>query len=109
MRIAWLVVFLAVTVGAFPVADRTAQEQDATAPAEPNGTFSGAVVELTADRVTVSRSAANGHVERHTFLLKPETRIEGKLKTKARVTVGFNNTDEGDVARLIVVRQPKKP
>ncbi len=108
MRIAWLIVLLALTAAAFPAPNRAAQEPDTTAPAEPNGTFSGTVVELTADRVTVSRSAAGGHAERHTFLLKPETRVEGKLKTRARVTVGFNNTDEGDVARLIVVRQPKK-
>jgi hypothetical protein len=41
-------------------------------------------------------------------MLKPETRVEGHLRAKARVTVGFVNTPEGDVAQLIVVREKKK-
>jgi hypothetical protein len=73
-------------------------------------TFAGPVVELSADRVTVSRSILGKPAETRTFLIKPDTRVEGKLRARARVTVGFVTTDEGDVARLIVVRatQSKK-
>jgi len=73
--------------------------------------FSGTVVELTADNLTVVRSTAGAKTERRTFQILPETRVEGKLRVKVRVTVGFVKTDSGDVARLIVVRQPpaKKP
>ena len=39
------------------------------------------------------------------FLIKSDTRIEGKLRVKLKVTVGFVTSDDGDVARLIVVRQ----
>jgi len=103
-------VFLAAGASAFPPQEPAApQQQDTTAPAEPSDTFSGTIVELNSDNLTVSRSGPGGRAERHKFLLKPETRIEGKLKTKVRVTVGFTSTDEGDVARLIVVRQQKKP
>jgi carbonic anhydrase/acetyltransferase-like protein (isoleucine patch superfamily) len=58
----------------------------------------------------VSRSILGKPAETRTFLIKPDTRVEGKLRARARVTVGFVTTDEGDVARLIVVRatQSKK-
>ena len=73
--------------------------------------FSGTVVELSAEQVTVVRSTVGSKRERRTFLIKPETRVEGKLRLRARVTVGFVTTDDGAVANLIVVRSttPKKP
>ncbi len=66
-------------------------------------TFSGPIVDLTAEKITVSRSIL-GKPEKKTFLIKADTKIEGKLKVKVKVTVGFVSLDEGDVARLIVVR-----
>jgi len=102
--------------GSVPVVPRvTAQQsqpqqaqQQPPQPPQESETFAGTVVELTATRVTVSRSILGGAAERRSFLLKPDTRVEGKLRVKARVTVGFVNTEEGDVARLIVVREKKK-
>ena len=67
-------------------------------------TFSGPIVEITASEITVSRSILGKPPEKRKFLLKPETRIEGKLKVRAKVTVGYVTTDDGDVARLVVVR-----
>jgi hypothetical protein len=67
-------------------------------------TFAGQVVELSTAKVTVSRTALGGKTEKRTFVIKPDTRIEGKLKTKAKVTIGFISSEDGDVARLIVVR-----
>jgi hypothetical protein len=67
-------------------------------------TFSGPVVELSATKITVSRSILGRPAERHTFLIKSDTRIEGRLRVRAKVTVGFVTKDDGDVARLIVVR-----
>ena len=74
-------------------------------------TFSGPIVELTAERITVSRSILGKPAERRSFWIKSDTRIEGKLRAKAKVTVGFVTTDDGDIARLIVVRpaQQKAP
>lgn len=79
-------------------------------PVEPayEDTFSGPVVELQPDRVTVIRTILGKPPEKRTFLIRPETKIEGKLKVKVKVTVGFAATEDGDVARLIVVRAPKK-
>jgi len=73
-------------------------------------TFSGPVVEVSATKITVSRSILGKPAEKRTFLIKPDTRIEGKLRVRAKVTVGFVTTDEGDdVARLVVVRPAQKP
>ena len=72
-------------------------------------TFSGTIVEVSAAQTTVSRSILGKPAEKHTFLIKSDTRIEGKLRVKAKVTVGFVITDDGDVARLIVVRTAQRP
>jgi hypothetical protein len=67
-------------------------------------TFSGPVVELSATKITVSRSILGKPAEKHTFWIKSDTRIEGRLRVRAKVTVGFVTNDDGDIARLIVVR-----
>jgi hypothetical protein len=72
-------------------------------------TFSGPIVELSATKITVSRSILGKPAEKHSFLIKTDTRIEGKLRVRAKVTVGYVTTDDGDVARLIVVRTQKQP
>jgi hypothetical protein len=78
--------------------------------AEPNyaDTFSGPIIELSSERITVSRSVLGKPAEKKSFWIKPDTRVEGKLHVRVKVTVGFDTTDEGDIARLIVVRQDKK-
>lgn len=94
-----------------------AQETDLSKKDEPKSepsyddTFSGPVVELTAAKITVSRSILGKPAEKHTFLIKSDTRVEGRLRVRAKVTVGFVSMDDGDVARLIVVRTtaPKPP
>ena len=72
-------------------------------------TFSGPIVEVSATKITVSRSILGKPAEKRTFSIKPETRVEGKLRVRAKVTVGFVTTDDGeDVARLVVVRTAQK-
>ena len=60
-------------------------------------TFSGPVVELSATKITVSRSILGRPAEKRTFLIKSDTRIEGRLRVRAKVTVGFVAKDDGDV------------
>jgi hypothetical protein len=67
-------------------------------------TFSGSIVELTSTQITVSRSILGKPAEKRSFLIKPDTRVEGKLRVHVKVTVGYVTTDDGDVARLVVVR-----
>jgi hypothetical protein len=71
-------------------------------------TFSGPIVEVTATKITVSRSILGKPAEKHSFLIQSDTRIEGKLKVRVKVTVGYVTTDDGDVARLVVVRSSQK-
>lgn len=72
-------------------------------------TFSGPIVEVTATKITVSRSILGKPAEKRSFLIQSDTRIEGKLRVRVKVTVGYVTTDDGDVARLVVVRTQKQP
>jgi hypothetical protein len=82
---------------------------EATSEPKYDETFSGPIVEVSATKITVSRSILGKPAEKRTFSIKPDTRIEGKLRVRAKVTVGFVTTDDGeDVARLVVVRTAQK-
>jgi len=91
----------------------TAQESDGpkqdTNKNEPkyDDTFSGTVVDVSAEKIVVSRSILGQPAEKRTFRMQPDTRVEGKLHPKVKVTIGFVTSDEGDTARLIVVRAQK--
>jgi hypothetical protein len=89
--------------------DKSSQGDNAKSEPKYDQTFSGPIVEVTATRITVSRSILGKPAEKHAFSIKSDTRIEGKLKVRVKVTVGYITTDDGDdVARLIVVRTSKK-
>ena len=66
--------------------------------------FSGNVVKFDSDRVTVTRRTLTLTWVTKTFLLDSDTKIEGTLKPKARVTVKFEKTEDGDRAIHIIVR-----
>jgi hypothetical protein len=66
--------------------------------------FSGNVVDFSKDKLTVERTLPGKEAEFRSFLITAETKVEGKLRTKVRVTVGFMTKDEGEVAMRIIVR-----
>jgi hypothetical protein len=85
------------------------QKPDGTKAEPPyDETFSGPVVELSSVKIVVSRSILGKAPEKRTFVIKTDTRIEGKLRVREKVTIGFVTIDREDVARLIVVRGPEK-
>jgi hypothetical protein len=93
-------------------AQETGEAKPPAPASEPHydSTFSGPIVELSEERITVSRSILGKAAEKRSFWIKPDTRIEGKLRVKAKVTVGFVTTEDGgDIARLIVVRAAAAP
>lgn len=107
----WLLkVFLAVALLA--VASLSAPGQDPPAPEDDTGFVSGAVVDLPSGRIVVSRTIIGKPAENRTFLRTEETKVEGTLRVGARVTVGFKETPEGEVAMRVIVRgaaaAPKK-
>jgi ribosomal protein S1 len=68
--------------------------------------FSGNVVSVTAEKVTVTRRTLALTSVTRVFLLDANTQVEGKakLQPKARVTVKFEKTEDGDRAVHIIVR-----
>ena len=75
--------------------------------------FAGTVSQFSAETMVVGRTV-RGKAESRTFTLTPQTKIEGKLAVKVRVTVRYITDDDGDTATLIVVRgsapsAPKPP
>ena len=74
--------------------------------------FAGTVSQFSAETIIVGRTV-RGKAESRTFILTSQTKIEGKLAVKVRVTVRYITDDDGDTATLIVVRgsapAPKPP
>ena len=60
------------------------------------------------EKLTVLKTVLGKTSETRTFLITKETRIEGKLKLKARVTVRYTHEDEGYRALHIIVRAAQK-
>src|SRR3954447_8633735 len=108
----WLLKAVLVFALSAPVAPPLihAQEQGAT-PQEPNYEFfSGTISEMPEGKIAVARTVLGKPPENRSFLINSDTKIEGKLKLKARVTVGLKSAPEGDLAIRIIVRpQEKKP
>jgi len=68
--------------------------------------FAGTVASWDAGKIVVSRPVA-AKQEQRTFRISPETKVEGKLRAKVRVTVRYTTDEEGDLATLIVVHSTK--
>ena len=81
-----------------------AAQHDELPAAPPDQFFSGTIVEITAESITVSRTVLGKNSGTRTFAITPETRIEGKPRAKARVTVRFVSEEENDRAIHIIVR-----
>ena len=65
--------------------------------------FAGTVTESTAVKLTVSR-VVRGKAQKRSFKVNPDTKVDGKLRVKVRVTVQYVSDDEGDTAMRVVVR-----
>ena len=70
--------------------------------------FAGTVAQSTSETIMVARTV-RGKAESRTFNLTPQTKIEGKLAPRVRVTVRYIVDDDGDTATLIVVRGFPRP
>jgi hypothetical protein len=74
---------------------------------KPETFFAGTVIEFTTEEITVSRVVL-GKTEKRAFRITPDTKYEGKLKAKVRVTVRYVTTADGETAELIIVRSQQK-
>jgi hypothetical protein len=67
--------------------------------------FSGSVLACSPTEITVSRRALISNATTQIFLIDSETKIEGKLRVKANVTVRYLAVYEGNPKALgIIVR-----
>jgi hypothetical protein len=98
--------FFAIGLLASTPAGRLIADETAATKA-PDTFFAGTVTELTSEMLVVGRTV-RGKAESRTFQLTPQTKTEGKLAAKVRVTVRYITDDEGDTATLIVVRGTPK-
>jgi hypothetical protein len=93
-----LVIGLLAGVPATPlVADETGSSKTA------DTFFAGTISQFSSDTLVVGRTV-RGKAESRTFIVTPQTKIDGKLAVKVRVTVRYFTDDDGDTATLIVVR-----
>jgi hypothetical protein len=65
--------------------------------------FAGTVVESSEEKLTVTRTVL-GKAENRSFQVTPDTKIEGRLRIKVRVTVRYVSDEDGDTATMIIVR-----
>jgi hypothetical protein len=82
------------------------QEKKAEEP-KPETFFAGTVIEFTTEKITVSRIVL-GKTEKRVFRITPDTKCEGKLKARVRVTVRYVAAEDGETAELIIVRSQQK-
>ena len=91
-----------VPVALWPQTAETQAPKKAAASAD---IFSGTVTKLTADSVTVVRKVLGQDAVTREFARDTQTKVEGKLRNKVRVTVRYKaGEDGGFVAVYIVVR-----
>ena len=76
---------------------------------DPETIYSGTVETLTAEKLTVSREVLGNPPEYMSFVLTPQTKVEGKLQEGVRVTVKFRPSDDGPVAETVIVREAPRP
>jgi hypothetical protein len=65
--------------------------------------FAGTVVESTSEKITVRRTVL-GKPENRSFAVTADTKVEGRLRIRVRVTVRYISDDDGDTATMIIVR-----
>jgi hypothetical protein len=85
----------------------SADEPSTAAAKKADAFFAGTVVESTADEITVTRTVL-GKPEKRSFVVTPETKVEGRLRIRVRVTVRYISDDGGDTATMIIVRSAAK-
>jgi len=87
-------------------AQQQPSQQKATAPDE---IYSGTVTASSADSLAVLRKVSGRPDETRTFLIDKDTKIEGKLKVSARVTVRFSTAADGALHALrVIIRADSK-
>ena len=98
----WVLITLLLLLPTCPTC-RAGQQDEEQSASKPDF-FSGVVMALSADSITVNRKGLGRESETKTFLVDANTRVEGKLRVKAKVTIRFAPGETGERAVRIIVR-----
>jgi hypothetical protein len=66
--------------------------------------FSGIVIEVSPGSITVNRKGLGPDSVTNTFSIDGNTRVEGRLRPRAKVTVVYTDGEAGKLAVRIIVR-----
>ena len=100
---------LLLTAEAPPVFPQTGLVQTGKAPAVKDQFFTGLVTAIDDESLTVSRAATGKNSSTKTFDITAATRFEGgKPQVRARVTVRYVATEDGDQAVHVILRRSPK-
>jgi len=101
--------FVLLSITAVPLVFPQAAAQTGTAPAAKDQFFTGIVLAIDDESLTVSRAAAGKNSATKTFVVTAETTFEGgKPQVRARVTVRYVASEDGDRAVHVILRRPAK-
>ena len=101
--------FLLLTLAVPSVSPQTGVAQTGTAPAAKDQFFTGLVTAFDDESLTVIRTAAGKNSSTKTFVVTAATRFEGgKPQVRARVTVRYVVTEDGDQAVHVILRRSPK-
>jgi hypothetical protein len=92
----------------FPAPAQAQDNKEMQAKTDGGMFFSGNVVDVAEDHVTVSRSVLGKAPEKRDFKIAATTRVEGKMKQKSRVTVRYASSEDGGVVALAIIVRPDK-
>ena len=94
---------LLLAVAPLPLMARPQDPEKKTEESKPDNLFSGTVIEFSKESITISRKVL-GKTEKKVFRVTPDTKCDGEVKVKIRVTVRYILTDDGEAAESIFVR-----
>jgi hypothetical protein len=104
-----LLVLLLLIVAVAPVFPQTGAVQAGNTPAAKDQFYTGLVIAIDDESLTVSRAATGKNSSTKTFIVTEATRFEGgKPQVRARVTVRYVTTEDGDQAVHVILRRAAK-
>jgi hypothetical protein len=87
---------------------RPATGQEAKGTAAQVRFWSGRVVEISEDSVTVRRTLPGREPQDRKFQRTPSTKVDGEMEIDSRVTVGYVEEAQASIAKRILVRRARK-
>jgi hypothetical protein len=102
----FLALQIAYTMAAQPAAPAPSAKSTSQKAPQPNDIFSGTISAMGPDSVSVVRKVPARADETRVFSIDQDTKVEGKLKVNARVSVRFKADGDGVIHALRIIVRP---